>query len=547
MKNIFYKLRKQIFHPFNIIVILTTLLILFYPILNHMKVKNLSQLLQGGTMLLYSLYIPIAIAILESELKYRSQSNISLKIIFTKIFNISTHLIIIISTLISVLLIDTENNILKFIGLIIYISSNVWLVNSICKSKEYLASSNKAKYGFELIKNSESKFIVGINDIFDAIPNNYSNIKNVDSKNYFKIWNYEEENSFIELIFNQTDKYNKGYQFQNIYNTLNIIYKNITKINLSYKNKLFITKLFEYIYSFWCQYQESAENKNNSSKSIELYEIYRISEEILIKILQKSLQDPHPVSATIDFFEVLDRHLQEHKDKVIQFKGKDEKYLEFFKYFGQRVITEILNMPDEYSARDVLEYQWSKLDRNWKINLSNLQSENDSQITNYWFNIMWEYISNIWRKDFNRPKKIEYKDIKKVNILINVFIPDINPEPFMQITELWFWSKEANAVKMYIENRVFTGIMSNVEVLSFDYNTTEEEENSVWDKRNKEQIQKAIDIIVKIYERYGLNKAFCENIENQIKKINRNELDDNKLDRLDSLQKTIELIAERFK
>jgi len=100
---------------------------------------------------------------------------------------------------------------------------------------------------------------------------------------------------------------------------------------------------------------------------------------------------------------------------------------------------------------------------------------------------------------------------------------------------------------MYVENRVFTGIMSNVEVLSFDYNTTEEEENSVWEKRNKEQIQKAIDIIIKIYERYGLNKAFCENIENQIKKINRNELDDNKLDRLDSLQKTIRLIASKIK
>jgi hypothetical protein len=253
------------------------------------------------------------------------------------------------------------------------------------------------------------------------------------------------------------------------------------------------------------------------------------------------------MSATIDFFEVLDQHLQKYKDETIQFHGKEKSYFEFFKYFGDRIITEILNSKDEFIARDVLDSHWSKSDRNWKISLYNLESEKDNKITYYWLNIMLEYILNIWRKDFNRPKKLEDKDIRKVNIVVNTFIPDINPEPFMQITELWFWRREANAVKMYIENRVFTGIMSNVEVLSFDYNTTEEEENSVWEKRNKEQIQKAIDIIVKIYKPYGLNKAFCENINNQIKKINRNELNDNKLDRLDSLQETIESIAERFK
>jgi len=443
------KTKKRVY-IINIVIIF--ICILWWPggyiftLMKNDEMKNISQLLQGGTMLLYSLYIPIAISIIESILskKEKPSFNIELRVIFSEIFNIRSNIYIIVITIISVILVDINYIYLKRIGLILWVGANVFLVYSIDKSGKYINSTNKTKYWLDIIKKEDKSFIDNINDIFNAIPNDKANIEKQSYQSDgegFADWNFEEEKSFMELILGQVNKYIKTNEYQSIYKLLNIIYHNITKINFKYQNKKFITKLFEYSYSFWYQYQESAENKDNSIKTIELHEIYRISEEILIKILQKSLQDPHPVSATIDFFDALDRHLQEHEDKVIQFKGKNEKYLEFFKYFGQRVITEILNMPDEYSARDVLEYQWIKLNRNWKINLSNLQSENDSQITTYWFNIMWEYISNIWRKDFNRPKKIEDKDIKKVNTLINAFIPDINPEPFMQITELWFWRK----------------------------------------------------------------------------------------------------------
>ena len=538
MKNVFSKLKKQIFYLHNIILSLLSLGIILWVFVDFENLYHYQEGLQNIQISLLTLMIPLAMELYKFSDKgsddkesfqnqFIKSKNLIKELLIKRKFPVRIILVIIfISTVLSILGISTY--------LIFYISliANLILAYFIIDIFNIL---NNPKVREEFYKNTLETYNESLDKTVDLWESYWSNKTEIDLP-------YD---STIGIFITRLDNKKIKKENEEIWRLLGVFYKHID--NRKTIPKILITKLFEYSYNFWHQYQESAENKENASKGNELYEIYRISENILIKILQKSLQDPHPVSATIDFFEVLDRHLQEHKDKVIQFKGKDKNYLEFFKYFGQRVITEILNMPDEYSARDVLEYQWSKSDRNWQINLSNLQSEKDNKITYYWLNIMLEYVSNIWRKDFNRPKKIEYKDIKKVNILINAFIPDINPEPFMQITELWFWSKEANAVKMYIENRVFTGIMSNVELLSFDYNTTEEEENSVWEKRNKEQIQKAIYIIVKIYERYGLNKAFCENIENQIKKINRNELDDNKLDRLDSLQKTIELIAERFK
>jgi len=517
------KLRKQILYPFNIIVILTTLLILFYPILNHIKVKNLSQLLQGGTMRLYSLYIPIAISTIESILskKEKPSLKIEVRVIFSEIFNVRSNICIIVITIISVILVDIDYIYLKLIGLILWVGANVFLVYSIDESGKYINSTNKTKYWLDIIKKEDKSFIDNINDIFNAIPNDKANIEKQSYQSDgegFADWNFEEEKSFMELILGQVNKYIKTNEYQSIYKLLNIIYHNIAKINFKYQNKKFITKLFEYSYSFWYQYQESAENEDNASKSIELYEIYRISEEILIKILQKSLQDPHPVSATIDFFESLDRHIQGHKDKVVQLKGENKEYLEFFKYFGQRVITEILNMPDEYSARDVLEYQWSKSDRNWQINLSNLQSEEDNKITDYWLNIILEYIYETWKEQvfYNSYKKLEFKDIRKVNILINAFVPNINPILFIRVLELiWFKRVVKDNVKEYLKKQVFWGIISNIDEI---------------------EINNTIGLLKQIYK---LDDNFYKDIQSQIKDIDLDTLDDEQKERLNRLQKII--------
>lgn len=554
MNNIFSKLKRQGFNKIRVfdqlLIIALSLGILYYGLYNiidHSKIDKYLESLQNLQLALLTLIIPLGIELLnfsddisenkkhdtQSLSKFKKSKNLIKEELVRKYFPIIGILIFIF--IIPILeIISPIFSIIQdydYITLCISLFVNIYLGVIIIKIFNILNNEEKTEIFYKnTLKNynGNSDKIVGLWDSY------------LRNKIEFDLPN----NSIIETFIKRLDNKNSVEDYKEMNNLLGVFYKHID--NRKTIPKILIDKLFEYSYNFWHQYQESTANKDNSSKSIELYEIYRISEEILIKILQKSLQDPHPVSATIDFFEALDRHIQGHKDKVVQFKGGHKEYLEFFKYFGQRVITEILSSKDEFIAKNVLNYHWSKSDRNWQINLSNLQSEKDNKITYYWLNIMLEYIYETWKEKvfYNSYKKLEFKDIRKVNILINAFVPDINPEPFMQITELWFWRKEANAVQMYIENRVFTGVMSNVEVLSFDYNTTEEEEKIVWKKRNEEQIQKAIDIIIKIY---SLNKSFCENMENQINKINRNELDDNKLYRLDSLQKTIESIAERFK
>ncbi len=502
------------------------------------KMNNISQLLQGGTMLLYSLYIPIAISIIESILskKEKPSFNIELRVIFSEIFNVRSNICIIVITIISVILVDIDYIYLKLIGLILWVGANVFLVYSIDESGKYINSTNKTKYWLDIIKKEDKSFIDNINDIFNAIPNDKANIEKQSYQSDgegFADWNFEEEKSFMELILGQVNKYIKTNEYQSIYKLLNIIYHNIAKINFKYQNKKFITKLFEYSYSFWYQYQESAENEDNASKSIELYEIYRISEEILIKILQKSLQDPHPVSATIDFFESLDRHIQGHKDKVVQLKGENKEYLEFFKYFGQRVITEILSSKDEFIAKDVLNYHWIKSDIKWQINLSNLQSEEDNKITYYWLNIMLEYIYETWKEKvfYNSYKKLEFKDIRKVNILINAFVPDINPILFIRVLELiWFKRVVKDNVKEYLKKQVFWGIISNVD------NGSPEENREYENKIDKIEINNTIVLLKQIYK---LDDNFYKDIQSQIKDIDLDTLDDEKKERLNRLQKTI--------
>lgn len=526
MKNIFSKLKRQGFNKIRVfdqlLIIALSLGILYYGLYNiidHSKIDKYLESLQNLQLALLTLIIPLGIELLnfsddisenkkhdtQSLSKFKKSKNLIKEELVRKYFPIIRILIFIF--IIPILeIISPIFSIIQdydYITLCISLFVNIYLGVIIIKIFNILNNEEKTEIFYKnTLKNynGNSDKIVGLWDSY------------LRNKIEFDLPN----NSIIETFIKRLDTKNSVEDYKEMNNLLGIFYKHID--NRKTIPKILIDKLFEYSYNFWHQYQESAENKENASKSIELYEIYRISEEILIKILQKSLQDPHPVSATIDFFEVLDRHLQEHKDKVIQFKGKDKNYLEFFKYFGQRVITEILNMPDEYSARDVLEYQWSKSDRNWQINLSNLQSEEDNKITDYWLNIILEYIYETWKEQvfYNSYKKLEFKDIRKVNILINAFVPNINPILFIRVLELiWFKRVVKDNVKEYLKKQVFWWIISNIDEI---------------------EINNTIGLLKQIYK---LDDSFYKDIQSQIKDIDLDTLDDEQKERLNRLQKTI--------
>jgi hypothetical protein len=341
--------------------------------------------------------------------------------------------------------------------------------------------------------------------------------------------------STIEIFIRRLENKRTKKENEEIWRLLGVFYKYID--NRKIIPKIIIVKLFEYIYIFLKESEESAEHNGSPSKYIEAHEIYRISEEILIKILQKSLQDPHPSSATIDFFEALDQHLQKYKDETIQFHGKEKSYFEFFKYFGDRVITEILNSKDVFVARDVLDYHWSKSDRNWKINLSNLESEKDNKITYYWLNRMLEYLYKTWKEQifYTSTKKLKSKDIQKINILLNSFMHNIDVILFMRVVELvWFKRVVNESVKNYLEKRVFW-FLDNVEMY---IDNSSPEENLEYEKIIIEKQQRETVLLLK--KIYKLNDNFYKDIKSQIEAIDRNSLDDEQKGRLESLQKTID-------
>jgi len=524
MKNVFSKLKKQWMYcidQVNIFLLFT--LVLFFLIFINDRVNIYSykdvihfdpSLFQNAILGILALLVPVGISILDSFFKKRARydidSNLELFILLKTVLQADKIAILSFLTLFVLSLYTISNDIIKLLALICFAIYSIWIFSYPLKDIWKWFFKDNKEFAIKFLENlkfekDENIIISSWKSLWigDNIKNNYSN--------------YSIENKYTEIFINNIDHYIKESKKYSLVKGLLDTYFSKTD-NRKTIPKILIDKLFEYSYNFWHQYQESAENKENASKSIELYEIYIISEEVLIKILQKSLQDPHPVSVTIDFFEVLDRHLQEHKDKVIQFKGKDKNYLEFFKYFGQRVITEILNMPDEYSARDVLEYQWSKSDRNWQINLSNLQSEEDNKITDYWLNIILEYIYETWKEQvfYNSYKKLEFKDIRKVNILINAFVPNINPILFIRVLELiWFKRVVKDNVKEYLKKQVFWGIISNIDEI---------------------EINNTIGLLKQIYK---LDDNFYKDIQSQIKDIDLDTLDDEQKERLNRLQKII--------
>jgi hypothetical protein len=504
------------------------------------KMGNLSQLLQGGTMLLYTLYIPIAVSIIDGLLVQKSPlSQLNNKIFFDRIFNIKTHVKTIALTVLAVILTDTEKGILIVFGSLLWFLANSIIIKSIFEAGEYIQSNNKAQYYFDVIKDKE-KFIDGMKDIFNSLnqpkQQELDGLKDSITSDYIR-WGDEDEKSFINLIINKISEYRSKYQYNEVYSVFNIIYKNISKINFRYRNQDFIKALFKWRYEFFKIYIQDNQGQNTDLP------IYQVIDQILLNVLQQCIKDNEPLSATIDFFNRLHQHLIGYKDSQITIKGDREPYLEWFRYFGEKVITEILDLEDVFKAGDILEYHWENQQRNWQITIENLSSDinKDSKITWYWCNIMLRYIDNIWRKDFNRLKNIDFKDIDKVNTLINVFIPDINPELFMEITELRLWGYD---VRLYIESRGFIGIMTNVEVLTFDRNTSQEDQDTVWEKRNEEQKEKAINVLIKIY---GLNQVFYKDMIKKITELPKYEPETPEWYRLDSLKKTIEAINKKLK
>lgn len=545
MKNIFSKLKRQGFNKIRVfdqlLIIALSLGILYYGLYNiidHSKIDKYLESLQNLQLALLTLIIPLGIELLnfsddisenkkhdtQSLSKFKKSKNLIKEELVRKYFPIIGILIFIF--IIPILeIISPIFSIIQdydYITLCISLFVNIYLGVIIIKIFNILNNEEKTEIFYKnTLKNynGNSDKIVGLWDSY------------LRNKIEFDLPN----NSIIETFIKRLDNKNSVEDYKEMNNLLGVFYKHID--NRKTIPKILIDKLFEYSYNFWHQYQESAENKENASTGIELYEIYRISEEILIKILQKSLQDPHPVSATIDFFEALDRHIQGHKDKVVQFKGEHKEYLEFFKYFGQRVITEILSSKDEFIAKDVLNYHWIKSDIKWQINLSNLQSEEDNKITYYWLNIMLEYIYETWKEKvfYNSYKKLEFKDIRKVNILINAFVPDINPILFIRVLELiWFKRVVKDNVKEYLKKQVFWGIISNVKL--YVDNGSPEENREYENQIDETEINNTIGLLKQIYK---LDDNFYKDIQSQIKDIDLDTLDNEKKERLNRLQKTI--------
>jgi hypothetical protein len=529
MKNIFNEFKRQIFSHLNIILSVLLLGIILWLFIDFENLYHYQQELQDIQIALLTLMIPLAMELYKFSdtnsdnkesfpNKFIKSKNLIKEELIKNKFPIGIILLIIfISTILSIL--GISNYLIFYTSLIAHLILAYFILDI-----------------FNILNNPNSR-----EEFYKKILEGYNN-ENLDRT--IDLWESHWSNkteinlpydSTIEIFIRRLENKRTKKENEEIWRLLGVFYKYID--NRKIIPKIIIVKLFEYIYIFLKESEESAEHNGSPSKYIEAHEIYRISEEILIKILQKSLQDPHPSSATIDFFEALDQHLQKYKDETIQFHGKEKSYFEFFKYFGDRVITEILNSKDVFVARDVLDYHWSKSDRNWKINLSNLESEKDNKITYYWLNRMLEYLYKTWKEQifYTSTKKLKSKDIQKINILLNSFMHNIDVILFMRVVELvWFKRVVNESVKNYLEKRVFW-FLDNVEMY---IDNSSPEENLEYEKIIIEKQQRETVLLLK--KIYKLNDNFYKDIKSQIEAIDRNSLDDEQKGRLESLQKTID-------
>jgi hypothetical protein len=150
---------------------------------------------------------------------------------------------------------------------------------------------------------------------------------------------------------------------------------------------------------------------------------------------------------------------------------------------------------------------------------------------------MLEYLYNTWKEQifYTSTKKLESKDIQKVNILLNSFTHNIDVILFMRVVELvWFKRVVNENVKNYLEKRVFW-FLDNVEMY---IDNSSPEENLEYEKIIIEKQQRETVLLLK--KIYKLNDNFYKDIKSQIEAIDRNSLDDEQKGRLESLQKTID-------
>lgn len=466
------------------------------------KMNNLSQLLQGGTILLYALYIPIAIAILQFFFSKKYIPQINIKTFLGRVFSINTHILLILVSIVAAILIDIESRLWIFFGIGLWIGSTIKIILDLRETTLFITSSDKAKYWFDFLeKTNAENFIKGIQDMFNMIPDEtekhlkIEDRRDNDIRNYTQ-WSYTEQENFINLIINRIDIYVIEKQYKDIFNILSILNKDqsILKIEFIYINPNFISYLFNLRYQFI-----SNTSIDNVSKQIN----NRDTEKILLIIFQKALEQ----DITDTFIDELYKHFEE--------VGQNDRYLRYQTNLGRKIVGILFNVSQLEVITNTLEYIQEK---DFNKNYFWLR-EVIYQIKEFWYNCK--------NSSMEVEKKMELDNIMvKIKTIINILFPTIDSDVFLQILELAFqnWN-----IKRYIEE---IRLESNTKDFSKGSKILAQEKNNA--------INLAIEINL-------LNQQVGERIFSQIKELKEEYVENpEKQNSLNNLKKTIKAIKKKL-
>jgi hypothetical protein len=457
--------------------------------------STVPNLMQGLTMAIVTIQIPLGIGLFENYFRKRQEDNpggeFKLLEFMDKTWKFKE---VVILTLLSFTITFFFFSNILIINIILLI---VWILITI-----RLADSLKRLYIGVKRENKNSQIL---NNFSEAITENDYSLQYLSQKKnvtdsvaaWRSFWGKEIEGTpsdeeFFKVFALQVDENLKTKKIENIRMALALLddfYKEFEHRSDFFvtMSEAFLSQVFEWHHSSWHRWRTLMDTKEKGFT--EYFQISNVIKGIIQKITEQSLSNFY-----YSYFTVLEKHLEKYKDDVVQFKKRELVYIESIPIYND--LLELIPESDQSSEI------WNTFPFEWKTTIENNKNYIQSRV---WLNIFLNWVPSRIRGGEKE------KWDKKLEDAGRELFPEVSPPIWSRIITFIFLPYGDSRMESIIENKRNFGLIGRIISTNGDEDIDQKFRDS-----SKDQKEKTIELCLTFFG----NIFTKENIELWRKEIN---------------------------
>jgi len=457
------------------------------------KLNNFPNVIQGISLALLTILIPLAIAVLADIYQKRKDKEkefvyLDLHVILDNVFNIRLLILSVFLIFIPMLFWDILIGSYRLIAIILN-SIGIILVTVIIIKVYYWIKGNIFGFRFSYLKKAKK---------YDDLEIVWKSIWEVTRINI------QNEKEFCKIFFSKID-----YLLELPKNSLEITSKLLNDFyNFINKRSIILLvvpentfpKILEWHFKVWqnkyIYIKKIIEDKDKSKSSFNYIEILRVLHSILSNIEERSFKEQEAFSFFIHF----KKHAEKYKDELVG-NGNKHYYISYLFDLFYKVLFKYI----EKANSSEMDLFWDQcFPEEWKISKTNLVDKEN----NLFSNLSLRCFIN-WAVHRTRQTK-EEKDFVLGEVLSNLF-PEVEPNLWAEFL-IFVFSGSKNRVKLAIEKPWDFGFIDRVKIYPGEIGS-EEINRKISEDREKDK-QKTYELAHYIFKEFSK-----ENITKYIKEI----------------------------